>query len=115
MTFRTVLKGPIGQKGQREGRDPKRLAAVAAMPCVICHEWGLPQLSPTQVHHCIHGRHSQRRTPDSMTIPLCRDHHIGDLGSDKIALHRQPKAWREEYGDDVNWLNWVEARMEQQP
>ena len=115
MTFRTVLKGPIGQKGQREGRDPKRLAAVAAMPCVICHEWGLPQLSPTQVHHCIHGRHSQRRAPDSMTIPLCEGHHLGLMDTSKIALHRHPKAWREEYGDDVNWLNWVEARMEQQP
>lgn len=29
----------------------------------------------------------------------------------KIALHREPMAWREEYEDDVNWLSWVEDRL----
>ena len=111
MTFLAVLKGPMGLKTPPAGRDPKRLAAVAAMPCVICYEWGLTQKSPTQAHHCIHVRHSQKRAPDSMTIPLCEGHHIGLMDTSKIALHRHPMAWREEYGDDVNWIGWVEARL----
>ena len=102
---------PIHSKPDRIGRDPERLARVAEMPCVICHEWGMVQFSPTQVHHCIHGRHGTRRTPDAMTIPLCEGHHQGLRDTSKIALHREPLAWREEYGDDVNWLSWVEDRL----
>ena len=26
-------------------------------------------------------------------------------------IGREPMAWREEYGDDVNWLSWVEDRL----
>ena len=108
---------PIYQKGQRpapvpaNGKDPAHLAAVAALPCVICFEWGMQQLSPTQVHHSIHGRGSNRKTPDIMAIPLCEGHHTGDFDRSKIALHRQPAAWREAYGDDHEWISWVEARI----
>lgn len=101
----------IFQKAPREGRDPDRLAEVAAMPCCICDEYGLTQVSPTQVHHCIHGRHGTRRAPDSMTIPVCEGHHIGDFDNTKVALHRQPAEWRRAYGDDTRWLSWVEERL----
>jgi hypothetical protein len=107
-----ISRPPLGQKTKAK-KDAKRLAAVAAMPCVICHEYGLPQRSQTQVHHCIHGRHSQRRAPDSMTLPLCEGHHTGLMDTTKIALHREPLKWQTLYGQDVDWLNWVEARMEE--
>lgn len=94
------------------GRDPRRLAAVAQMPCVICHEFNLPQQSPTQVHHCIHGRHRMgKRAPDCMTIPLCEGHHQGDFDTSQVALHRQPARWRELWGADTDWLSWVEERL----
>jgi len=102
---------PLGLKETREGKDPARLAAVAAMPCCICHEWGEPQLSPTQVHHCIHGRYSTRRAPDCMTIPLCEGHHQGLVDTSKLALHQHPSKWRRLYGEDTGWLSWVEARL----
>lgn len=102
---------PLGLKAAAEPKDSKRLAAVAALPCVICHEWWLPQNSPTKVHHCIHGRYSRRRAPDSMTIPLCEGHHQGLLDTTKIALHREPARWRELYGPDTDWLSWVEERI----
>ena len=92
-------------------KDRKRLAAVAEMPCVICHEFWEPQSSPTQVHHCIHGRYSTKRAPDCMTIPLCEGHHQGNFDTSKTALHREPKSWREKYGDDTQWLSWVEERL----
>lgn len=106
-----LRKPPLGQKAERGRKDPRRLAAVAAMPCVICHEYWLPQVSPTQVHHCIHGRHGTNRSPDSMTIPLCEGHHIGDFDQTKVALHRQPAEWKRAYGEDTRWLSWVEERL----
>jgi len=104
-------RGARGQKQERKGKNPARLAAVAAMPCCICNEWGYAQISPTQVHHCIHGRHSTRRAPDEMTIPLCEGHHQGIFDTSKIALHREPRRWSEEYGEDVLWVSWVEERL----
>ena len=104
-------KPPLGLKPDREGKDPARLEAVAALPCVICHEFGLIQLSPTQVHHCIHGRYGTRKSPDSMTIPLCEGHHQGLFDTSKIALHQEPTRWKAEYGPDTHWLSWVEERM----
>jgi hypothetical protein len=87
------------------------MGKVAAMPCVICHEWGMPQMSPTAVHHCIHGRYSNRKAPDEMTIPLCNGHHQGDFDTTKVAIHREPAKWERLYGKDTEWLSWVEARL----
>ena len=105
-------KGPPGLKQPLQRKDKARMAAIAAMPCVICHEYGLPQASPTQVHHCIHGRNSMgKRAPDSMTIPLCEGHHQGLMDTSKIALHREPAQWRLHYGDDTRFISWVEERL----
>ncbi len=93
---------PLGLKPEREGRDPDRLARIAAMSCIICHEWSLEQRTPTEVHHCIHGRHSQRRAPDSMTIPLCAGHHRGAPGM--VSVHGSPAAFKALFGPDVDWL-----------
>lgn len=105
-------KPPLGLKQPVQRQDKARLAAVAAMPCVICHEWGLQQLSPTQVHHCIHGRHGTRRAPDSMTVPLCEGHHQGLMDTSKVALHREPAEWQRLYGPDTGWISWVEDRLQ---
>lgn len=104
-------KPPMGQKKPKEGKDPARLEAVGNMPCVICREHYERQQSITQVHHCIHGRYGTKRAPDSMTIPLCEGHHQGLLDTSKVALHRQPDLWRDLYGDDTDWLSWVEERL----
>ena len=102
----------IRQKSERAAKNPAHLAKVAALPCVICTEWGMRQLSPTQVHHCIHGRNSMgRKSPDSMTIPLCEGHHQGLRDTTKIALHREPNAWRDAYGLDTDWISWTEERI----
>lgn len=98
-------------KAQREGRDPAHMARVAALPCCICHEYGEPQLSRTHVHHCIHGRYSTRRAPDSMTIPLCEGHHQGLLDTSKLAVHQHPSRWKREYGPDTDWISWTEERL----
>lgn len=104
-------KKPLGMKSEKSKRDRKRLARVADLPCVICHEYGMPQLSPTTVHHCIHGRHSTDRAPDSMTIPLCEGHHQGLIDKSKVAIHQGKGAWQQLYGRDTDWLSWVEERL----
>ena len=102
---------PLGIKQQVSGRDPDRLAFVRSLPCCICWEYSMPQLSPTQAHHCIHGRYSARKAPDTMTIPLCEGHHQGLLDITKIALHQQPSRWKRLYGPDTGWIGWVEERI----
>jgi hypothetical protein len=101
----------IHVKPKPQAKDPAHLAKVAAMPCVICFEYGLEQLSRTTVHHCIHGRYGSRKNPDNMTIPLCEGHHQGLIDTTKIALHREPEKWRARYGPDTELLSWVEARI----
>ncbi len=104
-------RGPLGLKEDVQWENPAHMAAVAELPCVICEFFQMVQLSPTQVHHCIHGRHSQRRAPDSMTIPLCEGHHTGLMDRSKIAIHRASKSWRTEYGADTDWISWTEERI----
>lgn len=107
------MNSPLRQRLPKPPKDPARLAAVAALPCCICHEYGMQQLSRTMVHHCIHGRYSTARAPDSMTIPLCDGHHQGDWDTSKIALHREPAAWKAAYGVDTDWISWTEERLGQ--
>ena len=92
--------------------DPDHLHKVAQLPCAICTLHHLPQLSPTQVHHVIHNRFSFRRSGDDKTIPLCEGHHQGLFDTSKIALHKEPKLWREFYGDDHSYLEWVNRRLD---
>jgi hypothetical protein len=104
-------QGPMGQKVPPSKSNRARLSKVAQLPCVICHEFGLPQASPVQVHHCIHGRYKTTRAPDEMTIPLCEGHHQGLMDTSKVALHKEPAEWRRRYGKDTEWLSWVEVRL----
>ncbi|WP_116082045.1 Ref family recombination enhancement nuclease [Tropicimonas sp. IMCC34011] len=114
---RTGKIRPVSKRRQKarqsaEGKaGQEHMARVAALPCVICVEWGMVQQSRTTVHHCIHGRYSRRRAPDTMTLPLCEGHHTGDLDTSKLALHREPAAWKSLYGSDTDWLSWVEQRL----
>jgi len=93
---------PLGQKPEKGKRDPSRLAAVARLPCVICCAW------PVQVHHCISGRYSMRKAPDSMTIPLCHFHHLGAAG-----IHQDKAGWEAKHGLDTGFLPLVNRTIKQ--
>ena len=105
-------RGPLGLKDRSDGKDPAHLARVRALPCCICDAWGLAQTTPTEAHHCIHGRHGQRKTPDRMAIPLCAAHHRGALGV--IGLHSNPAAWKQLFGSDTDWIPITLDKLEQQ-
>jgi hypothetical protein len=95
-------RGPLGQKAGKAKRDPARLAAVAKLACVICGS------RPVQVHHVICGRYSQRKAPDSMTIPLCHFHHLGAGG-----IHQDKAAWQAAHGPDYGFLPLVDYLISQ--
>ena len=71
------------------------------MPCIICSTFGEIQLSPTQAHHVICGRFSNRKTPDEKAIPLCEGHHQGNFDKSKVAIHRERAKWVALYGPDT--------------
>jgi hypothetical protein len=106
---------PIYQKPAPKKADPVHMGRVAKLPCVICWEFDMRQNSPTEVHHCKSGRYGRNRSPDIMVIPLCHSHHHklrpypGD--EDKIGFHNAQATWESEYGEDHEWLSWVEARL----
>ncbi len=107
----TFVRAPLGLKQPPAKPRPLYLAAVRQLPCCICEAWGLPQLSRTYAHHPIHDRHSQARRPDETAIPLCEGHHQGLIDGSKLAIHRAPQAWREEYGPDTNWIAPTQDRL----
>lgn len=128
-------RGPLSLKGDKPPKSPARglppvsakkreyrkseagregsayLRAVRDLPCCICLEYGMRQLSPTQAHHCIHGRHGTRKVPDKMSLPLCEGHHQGLIDTTKIAVHREPDKWKAAYGADTDWISWTEERV----
>ena len=88
----------ISKRG-KPARDRAHMAKVAQLPCVIC------SARPVQVHHVIHGRHSQRRAPDTETIPLCFRCHTD--------LHSFPNAWKRQHGEDHSYLDRVADALRQ--
>lgn len=132
-------RGPIGLKAEKVGKPPRKpmrkvskkraayraseqgqedteyLDKVRALPCVICHEWGLKQNSPTEAHHSKSGRYGSLKTSDKMAIPLCHSHHNklrpypGD--EDKFGFHNAQATWERQFGMDYDWISWVEKRI----
>jgi len=97
---------------RNSGDDPAYLARVRDLPCIICESFGMQQTSPTTAHHPIMGRGGSRRTPDAMAIPICDGHHQGTFDTRKIALHQTPKAWREAYGPDTDYVAVTQDKLE---
>lgn len=96
------LKTPKLAKGSAEGR--KHMARVAQLPCVACRRPG-----PSEVHHVICDRFSQRRAGDKDTIPLCPECHRLGPG----AIHQNKRAWVETHGPDYGFLPVVAAWLDE--
>jgi hypothetical protein len=50
------------------------MARVAALPCIMCGA------IPVEVHHIREGQGAAQRAPDTLTVPLCHEHHQGASG-----------------------------------
>ena len=108
---------PVSAKRQKHRASAEgkaglaHMARVRSLPCIICAEWGFTQTSPTEAHHCIHGRFSARKVSDLLTISLCAEHHRESADPQKIAVHQNPAKWKHHYGNDFDWLSWVEVQL----
>lgn len=87
--------------------DKARSERVHNTPCMVCHKYHMEQLSRTAEHHWIMGRYSGAKSPNSETLPVCEGHHQGLRDTSKIAIHKNPDKWREEYGRDYDWLEYA--------
>lgn len=101
---------PLGLKNKTPKKNKAYLEWLHTQSCVVCQRFGENQNSPTQAHHVIHDRFSNVKTPDTDAIPLCCGHHQGDFDTSKVAIHREPKKWREIYGPDYGYSEIVRSR-----
>jgi len=104
MVRRNMKRTPPAAKSRAYKARSKRIHNT---PCMVCHKYGMEQLSPTAEHHWIMGRFKGTRTPDEEMLPVCEGHHQGLLDTSKIAIHKEPGKWREEYGRDYDWLKYA--------
>lgn len=88
------------QKQGKVKKDEAYLQEVRERRCCICLKFGEAQLSPTTAHHPIHDRFGTRKRSDRTAIPLCEGHHQGLWDQSKVAIHKEPRRWRELYGPD---------------
>tara|TARA_R110000737_G_scaffold109875_2_gene142904 strand:- start:3531 stop:4004 length:474 start_codon:yes stop_codon:yes gene_type:complete len=103
----------ISYEASPDGIEDKRQRKLRRMvPCIICEMFGEAQLSPTTCHHWIMGRVGTRRTPCKQSLPLCDGHHQGDFDTSKIAIHREPDAWREAYGLDTDYIKEAQRMID---
>ena len=100
---------PLGLKKPKKKPNKKWLAEIHQMNCVICTQYSMVQLSATQAHHPIHDRFSGAKVSDDLAIALCEGHHQGFFDTSKIAIHRQPKVWRDKYGSDYSYSQKIET------
>lgn len=86
--------------------EKARMAAVAAMGCVVCRrEHGV--YSPAGIHHTAGktklGAHMQ-------VLPLCSVHH--QTGGYGVAFHAGKAEWERRHGSQAELLEWTRNRLE---
>lgn len=92
--------------------DPKRLARVRALGCIVCRRLGLGFVH-AEAHHPRTGVGMGQRTGDDMAIPLCPDHHRA--GGPGIAFHAGPRLWEATYGTQLELLDAVNELLVADP
>lgn len=86
--------------------EKKYLAAVARMGCIVCESMGFYG-TPAQVHH-VRLNHGWGRSGHKATIPLCREHHIGDTGVHSMGRDQ----FKQMYGKtEIEFMQDVQERL----
>lgn len=117
--MRSVSRKKAAHRASEEGKAGlAHMERVRGLPCVICYHWGMVPAGRIVAHHVFHGRFSQGRADDLLTIPLCCGHHNqdepGEYPSTHIPIHHQKATWVELYGEDHTWMPWVQDMLEAQ-
>ena len=64
--------------------ERRHMVRVKELPCAVCGQAG-----PSDAHHILEGRTPGRKSPDLLTIPLCRDCHMGSHNG----IHGSRRLW----------------------
>ena len=90
-------------------KDPKRLARLHDLPCVVCEKMGIEQTTRTEAHHLI-GYGIGKKASDALTIPLCSKHHArGNRGD---AIHETPlRQWESVFGTQEELLEKTNKKL----
>jgi hypothetical protein len=76
-------------------KDPKRMAAIHDLYCVVCFAKGLKQTTKTIAHHSIGGGLGLK-VSDLKTCAICEFHH--NKGGNGDAIHNTPLwEWEEKF------------------
>jgi len=79
-------KPNFGRIKPRLAKQPKHIARVAGMGCLVCH-------GPAVVHHVTELGHGRITRDDRYVVPLCALHH--NMGNDSIHLLGSNERFRE--------------------
>lgn len=90
---------PFGRMKQKPSKQPKHLARVAGMGCLVCH-------GPAVIHHVNERGHGRETKDDRYVTPLCALHH--NMGNDSIHLLGSNARFFQVHGIDLakeaDWL-----------
>ena len=53
---------------------------VAGLSCAVCEHMGMAPTFGVEVHHIREGQGAAQRADDTLTLPLCVEHHRGATG-----------------------------------
>lgn len=98
-------KGGPGPRIKAEPiRDPKHLARVRALGCIVCGA------KPAEAHHPRPGQGTGTKAGDDQAIPLCSRHH-NEQHPDSWSIHRNPREFRRDYGTEAELLDRTRALL----
>lgn len=86
---------------------------VRMLPCAICYHFGYEPVGRIVAHHVFHGRYSQGKVSDFLTIPLCAAFHNQDDPSvleyppEYLPIHHAKAKWAARFGEDHEFLAWT--------
>lgn len=115
------------KRGRSTGTPTKaqqaRFAAINEIGCLACNLMKKGRVE-AEIHHLtVGGKHGQKRRGHDFTIGLCSWHHRGDwmqfgMGPGIVEVQygpsyaRTPRAFREEFGDDDELLDYQNELIE---
>ena len=71
----------------------RHMGRVAGIGCILCRHLGYGQ-TPAEVHHIRDGQGAAQRANDTLTVPLCPEHHRGQSGLHGMGVKAFERTYR---------------------
>lgn len=92
---RTAHKNSSRAKATKTPQSRDHLGRVKQLDCAVCAATG-----PSDAHHILEGRIPNRKSPDWLAIPLCKECHTGPNG-----IHGNQALWMVFHANELLCLN----------